>query len=160
MYRSLDPGLARISAQSLAIPQIELFVNGKDEVSPLIETLAGLDIDGLCDGAIASNYRRNRLAEVCRKLDIQLVLPLWHKDPAEILANMVDEGFKITIVELKSDRFDDSWVGRVFDQENLEGFLQACEKNGIDPMGESGEFKTHVLSGPDMFRRPGRRGSR
>ncbi|KUK43306.1 MAG: Uncharacterized protein XD72_2312, partial [Methanothrix harundinacea] len=59
------------------------FVADEVDTSPLIEALAGLEIDGLCDGAIRSNHRRNRLVEVCQKLKIQLLLPLWHKDPAE-----------------------------------------------------------------------------
>ena len=82
MYQSLDPDLASISARSLAIPLIEFCAEEGDEISPLIEALVGLDIDGLCDGAVASNIRRNRLVRICQKLGIQLVLPLWHKDPA------------------------------------------------------------------------------
>jgi len=43
-----------------------------------------------------------------------------------------------------------SWLGRVLDRESLDEFLQACEKNKINPMGESGEFETFVLAGPNM----------
>ncbi len=146
----LDPDLTRISARSLAIPLIEFCVEEVDEISPLIETLASLDIDGLCDGAVTSNYRRNRLVEVCQKLDIQLVLPLWHKDPAEILANMIEKGFEIMIVRLRAEGLDDSWLGRVLDRNNLDEFLRACEKSRISPLGEGGKFETIVLVGPDM----------
>lgn len=146
----LDPDLTRISARSLAIPLIEFCVEEVDEISPLIETLASLDIDGLCDGAVTSNYRRNRLVEVCQKLDIQLVLPLWHKDPAEILANMIEKGFEIMIVRLRAEGLDDSWLGRVLDRNNLDEFLRACEKSRISPLDEGGKFETIVLVGPDM----------
>jgi len=150
MNQSLDPDLTRLSARSLAIPLIE-FVADEEDTSPLIEALAGLEIDGLCDGAVRSNRRRNRLVEVCQKLKIQLFLPLWHKDPREILADMIEEGFVIMIT-LKSDRLDldGSWHGRVLDGENKDEFLQACDENGIDPMGESGEFDPIVLAGPSM----------
>jgi diphthine-ammonia ligase len=150
MYLHFDPDLASISARSLAIPLIEFCAEEGDEISPLIEALASLDIDGLCDGAVASNIRRNRLVRICQKLGIQLVLPLWHKDPAEILANMIEEGFKIMIVMLRAEGLDDSWLGRVLDRNNLDEFLQACEKSRISPLGEAGEFETIVLAGPDM----------
>ncbi len=107
MYGRLDPDLTRISARSLDAPLIEFCAEEGDEISPLIETLASIDIDGLCIGAVASNRRRNRLVRICQKLGIQLVLPLWHKDPAEILANMIEEGFEIMIVMLRADRLDE-----------------------------------------------------
>jgi len=150
MYRSHDPDLTRISARSLATPLIEFCADGEDEISPLIEALEPLDIAGLCDGAVASNRRRNRLAKICQKLDIQLILPLWHKDPAEMLANMIEEGYEIMIVMLRREHLDESWLGRVLDRNNLDDFLRACEKNRINPLGEYGEFKTIVLAGPDM----------
>jgi predicted ATP pyrophosphatase (TIGR00289 family) len=150
IYRSLDLDLTRISAQSLAIPLIEFVADSEDEISPLIVALSGLDIDGLCAGALRSNHTRNRLLDVCQKLEIQLVLPLWHKVPAEILANMIEEGFEIMIVRSRSDLLGGGWHGQVLVGENLDEFLQACEKSGIDPMGEAGEFKTIVLAGPNM----------
>ncbi|KQC15514.1 MAG: hypothetical protein APR56_14155 [Methanosaeta sp. SDB] len=145
-----DPDLTRISARSLAIPQIEFCAEEGDEIAPLIEALASLDIDGLCDGAVASNIRRNRLVRICQKLDIQLVLPLWHKDPTEILANVIEVGFEFMIVMLRAEDLDSSWLGRVLDKENLGDFLQACEEGWISPLGEGGEFETIVLAGPDM----------
>ncbi|KUK43980.1 MAG: Uncharacterized protein XD72_1667, partial [Methanothrix harundinacea] len=98
---------------------------------------------------IRSNHRRNRLVEVCQKLKIQLLLPLWHKDPAEILTNMIEEGFVI-MIKLKSDRLDGGWHSRVLDGENRDEFIQVCDENGIDPMGESKEFDPIVLAGPSM----------
>jgi uncharacterized protein (TIGR00290 family) len=148
MKQSLDPDLTRLSARSLEIPLME-FVADEVDTSPLIEALAGLEIDGLCDGAIRSNHRRNRLVEVCQKLKIQLLLPLWHKDPAEILTNMIEEGFVI-MIKLKSDRLDGGWHSRVLDGENRDEFIQVCDENGIDPMGESKEFDPIVLAGPSM----------
>ncbi len=150
IYRSLDLDLTRISAQSLDIPLIEFVGDSEDEISPLIEALAGLDIDGFCDGAVASNRRRNRLLDVCKMLEIQLVLPLWHKDPAEVLASMIEERFEIMIVKLRSNRLDGSWLGRVLDRRSLEEFLRACEKSEISPLGESGEFEAIVLAGPGI----------
>lgn len=149
-----DLDLARVTARSLASPLIEFEDDGEEEVDTihLIEVLAGLDIGGLCDGAVASNRRRNRLVEVCQKLEIELFLPLWHKDPAIILSDMIEEGFEIMIVS-KDDRLDKSWRGRVLDRENLAEFVQACDEKGMDPMGESGGFETIAIAGPNMRER-------
>jgi predicted ATP pyrophosphatase (TIGR00289 family) len=152
IYRSLDLDLTRISAQSLAVPLIEFVADSEGETSPLIEVLEGLDIEGLCDGAVGSNRRRNRLVEVSRMLEIQLLLPLWHKDPAAILSDMIEVGFEIMIVP-KSDHLDESWHGRVLDRENMDEFVRACEELRMDPMGESGEFEMAVLAGPNMHER-------
>lgn len=148
--QSPDLDLARVAARSLAAHLIEFEADDGD--TTLIEVLAGLDIEGLCDGAVAKNRRRNRLMEVCQALNIQLFLPLWHKDPAAILSDMVEEGFEIVIVP-KDERLDKSWRGRVLDRENLAEFVQNCDEKKMDPMGESGGFETIVLAGPNMRER-------
>lgn len=145
-----DLDLARVTARSLASPLIEFEDDGGD--TPLIEVLASLDIEGLCDGAVAKNRRRNRLVRVCEALKIELFLPLWHKDPAIILSDMIEEGFEIMVVP-KDDRLDKSWCGRVLDRENLAEFFQNCDEKKMDPMGESGGFETIVLAGPNMRER-------
>ncbi len=147
---ALDPGLTRTSARSLGVPLIELCADGDDEVSPLLEALGRPEVDGLSAGATASNRRRNRLVEACEKLEIQLILPLWHRDPAEILENMIEEGFEVLIGRLKGGRLGEDWLGQVLDRKNLDDFLRACRRGRISPLDESGELESFVLAGPDM----------
>lgn len=145
-----DPGLTRTSARSLGVPLMELCAEGDDEISPLVEALADLEVDGLSAGAAASNHRRNRLVKICEKLDLQLLLPLWHRDPAEILAKMIEEGFEVLIGRLKTGRLGEDWLGGVLDRSNLDDFLRDCFRGRISPLDESGELETFVLAGPDM----------
>jgi uncharacterized protein (TIGR00290 family) len=149
--QSPDLDLARVTARSLEAHLVEFEADEMGDAT-LTEVLAGLDIGGICDGAVASNRRRNRLVRVCEALKIELFLPLWHKDPAIILSDMIEVGFEIMIVP-KDDRLDKSWRGRVLDRENQAEFIQNCDEKGMDPMSESGGFETIVLAGPNMRER-------
>ena len=112
IYRSLDLDLTRLSARSLAIPLIEFVGDSEGDISSLIQALRDLDIDGLCDGAVRSNRRRNRLLDVCQKLEIQLILPLWLQrplgDPCEYDRGGIRDHDRN--VEWRSSRRDLAWA--------------------------------------------------
>jgi diphthine-ammonia ligase len=150
MYHVTSVGISELAAQALGIPQAKFTTAGKDEVTPLRDVLNGLDIEGLCFGAVDSNYQRNRVVKVCLELGIQPIAPLWHKDPVALLGQMVDLGFEITMVRVAAEGLDESWLGRVLDRDALEEFLRVCDKYRINPAGEGGEYETVVLSGPHM----------
>jgi len=149
MYRVPPSGLTELASQALEIPQIKFHIAGEGEVEPLKNVLVPLEIEGLCSGSARSNYKRNRIVEVCEYLDLEPIMPLWHKDPVEMLHQMVDSGFRIMIVRVSVAGLND-WLGKVLDQENVDEFLQACEEFRIDPAGEAREYETLVLSGPNM----------
>lgn len=149
MYHFIPLKAAEISAKALKIPLVAFFVPYEDEVTPLRDSLVPLEIEGLCCGAVSSNYQRNRVMKVCENLGLELVMPLWHKDPFSLLEQMIDSGFKIMITRI-SKGLDEIWLGRVLDQDNLADFLAACEKGGIDPMRRGREYETLVIEGPNM----------
>jgi ABC transporter with metal-binding/Fe-S-binding domain ATP-binding protein len=142
--------VSRIVAHALEIPQITFRVTEEDEISPLREALSKLDVEGVVCGAVASNYQRSRVIMVCDDLQVECFLPLWHKDPVETLAQMVDDGFQILIVSVAAMGLDEHWLGKILSSDMLDVFLEVCEKNRIHPMGEGGEYETLVLSGPNM----------
>ncbi|MHC1631596.1 MAG: diphthine--ammonia ligase [Methanotrichaceae archaeon] len=150
MYHVPAIHVSEIAAKALRIPQIRFTVTEEDEITPLRDALSGLEIDGLCSGAVASNYQRRRVVKVCDDLGIQSIMPLWHKDPMTLLVQMVNEGFEILIVSVAAMGLDERWLGQVLSKENSEEFLQICETNRIHPLGEGGEYETMVLSGPHM----------
>ncbi len=150
MYHVPAIVLSELSAQALGIAQVKFRVTEEDEITPLKDALAGLEIDGVCCGAVASNYQRNRVVKVCDELGLDPVLPLWHKDPVLLLYQMVDLGFEILIVGVAAMGLDEGWLGRVLDRKSLDEFMVVCKRNRIHPMGEGGEYETTVLSGPNM----------
>lgn len=89
-------------------------------------------------------YRENKLAE----LGLQAVFPLWGVPTSELIREFLGLGFK-TITTCVNEKFlDQSFVGRVIDED----FLRDLPAN-VDPCGENGEFHTFVFDGP-LFSQP------
>lgn len=89
-------------------------------------------------------YREDQLA----KLSLQAVFPLWGVPTAELMREFIGLGFK-TITTCVNDKYlDQSFVGRVIDED----FLRDLPPH-VDPCGENGEFHTFVFDGP-LFKHP------
>jgi len=85
------------------------------------------------------NYREKKLKEV----GITGVFPLWKKDTKALLQEFLSLGFKAITVCVNAKLLDESFVGRILD----ENFINELPDN-VDPCGENGEFHTFVFDGP------------
>ena len=85
------------------------------------------------------NYREKKLKEV----SITGVFPLWKKDTKALLQEFLSLGFKANTVGVNAKLLDESFVGRILD----ENFINELPDN-VDPCGENGEFHTFVFDGP------------
>ena len=82
------------------------------------------------------------------KLGLPTVFPLWGVPSGELMREFLALGFK-TITTCVNDKYlDQSFVGRIIDEQ----FLCDLPAN-VDPCGENGEFHTFVFDGP-LFREP------
>ena len=89
-------------------------------------------------------YRETQLA----RLGLRAVFPLWGRPTAALIREFIGLGFK-TITTCVNDKYlDQSFVGRVIDED----FLRDLPAH-VDPCGENGEFHTFVFDGP-LFREP------
>ena len=84
-------------------------------------------------------YREEKLQEV----GIKGVFPLWKKDTKALLREFISLGFKAITVCVNAKLLDESFVGRILD----ENFINDLPEN-VDPCGENGEFHTFVFDGP------------
>ncbi|MBI3136267.1 MAG: diphthine--ammonia ligase [Bacteroidetes bacterium] len=84
-------------------------------------------------------YRTAKLAEE----KIEAVFPLWKKDTARTVREFLALGFKAVTVCVDAKYLDDSFVGRLIDEQ----FLRDLPSN-VDPCGENGEFHSFVFDGP------------
>jgi ABC transporter with metal-binding/Fe-S-binding domain ATP-binding protein len=155
MYHVPAVGLTRLAAQSIGIPLLEVVTppEPEKELIPLRDALAGLGVDGIVSGALASEYQRRRLDQICADIGIKSFAPLWHKDPGELLGEMVGEGFEIMIVGCAADGLDERWLGRILDEKALKELDLLHDKYGIHVAGEGGEYESMVLYGPHMKKR-------
>ncbi|OPY28505.1 MAG: ATP-binding region [Methanocella sp. PtaU1.Bin125] len=155
MYHVPAIGLTRLAAEAIGIPLVEVATPPEPEVEllPLRDALAGLGIDGIVSGALASEYQRRRLDQICQDIGIKSFAPLWHKNPRDLLGEMVDEGFEIMIAGCSAEGLDERWLGRVLDQKALAELDRLHDRYGIHVAGEGGEYESMVLNGPHMKRR-------
>jgi uncharacterized protein (TIGR00290 family) len=89
-------------------------------------------------------YREKQL----EKVNMQAVFPLWKKPTRELLDEYIKAGFKAIVVCVNEKYLDQSFVGRIIDQ----NFLNDLPAN-VDPCGENGEYHSFVFDGP-IFKKP------
>lgn len=86
-------------------------------------------------------YREKQLARV----GLQGVFPLWKSDTSILMQEFLESGFKAITVCVNAKLLDDSFCGRIVDEQ----FLRDLPA-GVDPCGENGEFHTFVFDGPNF----------
>lgn len=89
-------------------------------------------------------YRENQLKE----FHIKAIFPLWQKNTLDVVHEFIEKGFKAIVVSINSSLLDQSFCGRLLDQDFIND-LPA----GVDPCGENGEYHTFCFDGP-IFKKP------
>lgn len=120
-----------------------------DEVEDLYDAISmakrQIHFEGVCSGAILSQYQKNRVEDVCRRLCLQSLAPLWKAPQKELLMNMILEGMDARVVKIAS-----SFMGKECINMSLTELFQYLEGNSIEMnfCGEGGEYETVVLDCP------------
>ncbi len=76
------------------------------------------------------------------------IFPVWGLDTTELAQKMISSGLRAIITALNPTKVPADFAGRWFDAD-----LLADLPDGVDPLGENGEFHTCVVDGP-MFSSP------
>ncbi|WP_370005437.1 TIGR00289 family protein [Methanothermobacter sp. KEPCO 2] len=158
MYHVPNIKLTSLLAEALGIPLIESRTAGVEEkeVEDLAETLSMLKergVDAVYSGALYSEYQRSRIDEVCRRLGLKSMAPLWHRDPIDYMEEVVDLGFRVMVTAVAAEGLDESWLGRIVDRRMISELADLSERYGINPAFEGGEAETLVLDGPIFKKR-------
>jgi uncharacterized protein (TIGR00290 family) len=141
-------------AKAAGMPIIQKEVKGSTYEEVFRKTLAELKeqgIENLICGDIYLTEHRSWLERVAGESGISPVFPLWDRDTGELIAEFIRQGFKTIIVAARSDILGKKWLGCPINGDFRQKLGGLPHK--IDPCGESGEFHTLVISGPDW---PGR----
>src|SRR5207245_6767248 len=130
---------------------------GEDELlglrEGLDETREALGIDGVVTGAVASDYQKSRIDQICDKLGIKSFAPLWHKDPKILVNDLKVAGFKIILSGVGAGGLDESWLGQELTDERWSTLEKLSKKHGIHLTGEGGEYETFVFDAPHFMDR-------
>lgn len=137
-------------AQSLGLSLEEIFISNnatnEEYESKMRDVLTRFKTDGLSAVAFGDiflqdlrEYREGNLA----RLGIKGIFPIWKRDTAKLARTFVDLGFQAYVTCVDAKLLDQSFVGRIFNEQFL-----AELPAGIDPCGENGEFHSFVFAGP------------
>ncbi len=130
--------------KTLGIKEQEL----KDLQEAIKTAIDKYNIEGIVTGALHSKYQASRIQKICDDLNIKCINPLWHADEIEYLKNLIKSRFKVMIVGVAAYPLDESWLGRIINQEFIQDVKKLKDKYKIHPAGEGGEFETFVLNCP------------
>ena len=140
-------GIPRTIIRSAGIKEAEL----EDLKTGLARLIDSAEIDGIISGAIASEYQRSRLDNVCEDLGIRSFAPLWHKNQEKLMREQIDSGFEFIITSCNALGLTKEWLGRRVDHANLDELVRLSQRYGLSVAFEGGEAETFVLAAP-MFR--------
>ncbi len=151
MYHVPNVHMASIVSSSIGIENDVYEIS--DDPLDLQEIIKNYDAKMVISGAIASDYQKTRIENICENLNKIHYSPLWHKDQFLLLREILNAGFKFIFVGVFAEGLDRSFIGKEFDENMLSKLKILHEKYKINPSGEGGEYETLVIDGPIMKKR-------
>ncbi len=154
MFHVPNIEFAEVQADAIGLPIILKKTPGvkEEELEELkqaiIEAKEKYAVEGIITGAIRSVYQASRIQKICDDLEIKCFNPLWMRDQTEILRELIKLNFKVIISGVFAYPFDESFLGKVIDEEMIAKLLVFKEKYKINEAGEGGEIETTVLDAP------------
>jgi diphthine-ammonia ligase len=143
----LPVDLVRRQATSIGIPLITRATSWEGYESVFLSVLKGLKKEGVevgVFGDIDLEEHREWVSRICSSVEMNAVLPLWNKSRNDLLDELLNAGFKATIVATREGVLDRRFLGRTLERALLQEFADL----GIDASGEAGEYHTVVTDGP------------
>jgi predicted ATP pyrophosphatase (TIGR00289 family) len=134
-----------VKAETLAVKEREV-----EDLKRLIE---GIDVDAIVSGAVASTYQKSRIEKICEQLRLKCIAPLWHKNPLDILKEILDLKFEVIITGVYAYGFSEEWLGRKIDEASIKALIELNKQYGVSLVGEGGEYETLVLDAPFFKKR-------
>lgn len=155
MFQKSTPKMMDLYSQTTGIPIIKKSTPGKkeSEIDDLKNALKSLEIDGIVTGVVNSNYQRKRVKNICKEMGIEMITPIWKKDPSNLLKSMIEKDFVSIISSVSAKGLDKEWLGRKINKKNLKKLRKLNEEYGIHLSGEGGEYETLALNSPFFKKR-------
>ena len=147
----------KLQAEAIGIPQTAIPTRGVKE-KELEDLSAGLGkvarssgIEGIVSGAVASEYQRTRLDNICEELGLKSFAPLWHKNQEQLVREQIECGFEIIITACNALGLNAKWLGRKIGTPELAELVKLNKQFGLSIAFEGGEAETFVTGAP-LFR--------
>jgi diphthine-ammonia ligase len=105
-------------------------------------------IEGTVHGFISGTRQKQTIDDICGRLNLKVIAPLWNVEPATYMKELLDQGFAITIVGVASMGLDKEWLGKQIDRETLPMLAELAKRNGFSLTFEGGAGETLVTDCP------------
>lgn len=152
MFQSVNLRWAPLLAEALGIRIVVKETAGRkeEELGDLEAALRELKprIDCVGAGALASKYQYERVAAICKKLQLAVFAPAWQMDPERYWEQLLAAGFRVVLTKVACAGLGREWLGREIDREALEELKALSKKHRFHLGGEGGEFESIVLDSP------------
>ncbi len=154
MFHTANIDVTALQAEALGLPLIKLVTAGKPEEelkdleAAIVQAVKDFQIEGVVTGAVESVYQAARIQQICNRLGVWCVNPLWKRNQKALLEEIVTEGFKTVISGVFAYPLDKKWLGKQIDADMIEKLMAFSEEYGLSPSGEGGEIETTVLDAP------------
>jgi diphthine-ammonia ligase len=154
MFHTPNIDVTALQADALGLPLIQRATEGeseeelKDLEEAILQAVHGFKIEGVVTGAVESVYQAARIQQICNRLGVWCLNPLWKRNQKAILEEVVAEGFKTVISGVFAYPLDETWLGKQLDSEMIGQLVALSEAYGLSPSGEGGEIETTVLDAP------------
>ncbi|MDR0523211.1 MAG: diphthine--ammonia ligase [Candidatus Methanoplasma sp.] len=150
IFHTPNLGAVPLMAESMGLPLATARSDGTEEgdMRALAEALSGLGVDGVVAGAAWSDYQWDRMNRVCGDLGLRLIAPMWRKDQATLLRELIDAGVEAIVVGCYADGMGAEWLGRRLDPGAAADLGALSRSRGISVIGEGGEYESLTLDSP------------
>lgn len=158
MFHVPNIHLTDLIADAVDIPIISVETDGikEEELNDLkraFEDLKSFGVEAIYTGALYSVYQKSRIEKLGREVGLEIISPYWHVDELEYMREIVSLGFKIVISGVAAWGLDESWLGRIIDDETIDELVKLNEKYYVDIAFEGGEAETLAIDGPIFKKR-------
>ena len=153
MFHVPNIHITDLIAEAVDIPIMSVETEGikEEELQDLkraFENLKSLGVECIYTGALYSVYQKSRIEKLGQEVGLEIISPYWHIDELEYMREIVSLGFKIIISGVAAWGLDESWLGRVIDDETIDELVELHKKYYIDLAFEGGEAETLAIDGP------------
>jgi diphthine-ammonia ligase len=154
MFHTPNIDITALQAEAMGLPLIRKVTAGKPEEElkdlevAIAQAIKDINIEGVVTGAVESVYQATRIQQICNRLGVWCVNPLWKRNQKALLKEIVAEGFKAVISGVFAYPLDKKWLGKQIDEVMIDQLVTLSEDYGLSPSGEGGEIETTVLDAP------------
>ena len=141
-----------LQSQSMQIPQLTIKseldetdneINSLEKI--LIQAIDEYQIEGLVHGGIQSQFQKEKFENLCNKLNLKSIAPLWNRNPLEYMNELISSNFVFIITSVSSGGLDDSWLGKIITKNDIDTLYVLSQKFGFNLNFEGGEAETFVV---------------